>query len=360
MPPHQGPDPTGSLPIGVQAAEDFFCDALGGGGVALEVPPAAAVREEAGGLADVVEQHGQPQHRLRRDPLHRPDRVLVHVPEVVRRALVKAPQGLQLRDDHREDLRKFPEHPPGPRPAEELQKLRKNPLGSHQPEPFPENPQRVLPEPPVRVPHAADDPRRQVLPAPEAVGDSLLRGPGHGVDGEIPPGQVLPEGTGEGHGVRPAAVGVGPVHPVGGDLQRAAAQEDRHRAVLFPGGDHRDPGKDLPDLLGKGGGGDVPVVGLPPQQAVPDAAPHGLGGVPGVPEPGQGLPDRSGAGFRPDHWAMAAVWPRVSFNRSSGESSTWVPIFPPLTIMVAQDRALSSRVVRKAFFIPMGEQPPRI
>ena len=259
-----------------------------------------------------------------------------------------------------------------------------NPLGGHKAEPVPaaqdalrrgglhrksqhrrkaespEDPQGILLKAPVRIADAANDPGLQVRPAAEAVGDPFFGGPGHGVDGEIPAGQILPEGAGEGDEVRAAAVGIGAVHPIGCDFQRAAVEEDGNGAVALPGGDYRKAREGGPYLAGEGRRGDVPVVGLPAQEAVPDAAAHRLGAVTGLLKAGQGLCYGGGALLQPGHWAMAAVEPRTRARRSAGASSTWVPIFPALTMMVGQARALSSRVVRKAFFIPMGEQPPRI
>ena len=56
-----------------------------------------------------------------------------------------------------------------------------------QPEP-PEKAKGVLLQPPVRLPHTADQPGLQILPAAEPV-DQALRPPGHGVDGEVPAGR---------------------------------------------------------------------------------------------------------------------------------------------------------------------------
>jgi hypothetical protein len=58
--------------------------------------------------------------------------------------------------------------------------------------------------------------------------------------------------------------------------------------------------------------------------------------------------------------ATEAVFPFVSRSRSEGESSTCVPIFPPLTRIVSKERQLSWNIVGKSFFMPIGEHPPRI
>ena len=68
---------------------------------------------------------------------------------------------------------------------------------------------------------------------------------GHGIDGEIPPGQVLLQGGDKDHRVGPPPVGVGPIGAVGGHLVGIAVQEHRHRAVAQPGGEDLLPGKDL-------------------------------------------------------------------------------------------------------------------
>ena len=49
---------------------------------------------------------------------------------------------------------------------------------------------------------------------------------------------------------------------------------------------------------------------------------------------------------------------RITFLRSSDATSTWYPIFPALKIIVFQSAAVSSIVVVKNFFIPIGEHPP--
>ena len=48
----------------------------------------------------------------------------------------------------------------------------------------------------------------------------------------------------------------------------------------------------------------------------------------------------------------------ITFSKSAGANSTWNPIRPPETQIVAQSFADASTVVVKNFFIPIGEQPP--
>ena len=136
----------------------------------------------------------------------------------------------------------------------------------------PQQPQAVLPEAPVRVPHAADQPRSQVGLPSEGVRYGPVPGQGHGVDGKVPPGQVLPKAHAEGHGIGPPAIPVALLPAEGGDLQRHVPQKDGDGAVPEAGGEG--PGKEGQDLLRQGRGGHIPVPGGPPQQGVPDAAPH--------------------------------------------------------------------------------------
>jgi hypothetical protein len=82
----------------------------------------------------------------------------------------------------------------------------------------PENPQSVLLKTPVRVPHAPQNPVRQILPPAEGVPEFPLYIEGHGVYCKVSPGQVLLQRTGEGHRFRPPVVSVNAVHPVGRDL----------------------------------------------------------------------------------------------------------------------------------------------
>ena len=65
------------------------------------------------------------------------------------------------------------------------------------------------------------------------------------------------------------------------------------------------------------------------------------------------------AGIRAAHRATGANCPRIRAQRASGSSSTWVPILPPLTMMVSWPLADWSIKVGNSFFIPTGEQPPR-
>ena len=132
----------------------------------------------------------------------------------------------------------------------------------------------------LRIPHGADLLRRQILHAAEVVHDARPLIVGHGIDGEIPPGQILMEGRRKDHLLGMTAVQVLAVDPVGGDLIARELlvflpHQDGHRAVLNAG--INGPAEQSLHLPGPGGGGDVPVSRLPVQQGIPDTAAHGIG-----------------------------------------------------------------------------------
>ncbi len=83
----------------------------------------------------------------------------------------------------------------------------------------------------------------------------------------------------EDHLLRMAAVQILPVDPVGGDLIArqllVLPHQNGDRAVLYARVDG--PAEQGLHLLGLGGGGDVPIPGLPSQQRVPDTAAHRIG-----------------------------------------------------------------------------------
>ena len=89
-----------------------------------------------------------------------------------------------------------------------------------------------------------------------------------------PAEQVLVDVVHERHRIRVALIGIGPLRPEGGDLQGAGLRQHGDGAVLQARFQHPAPGKDGLHLLRPGGGADVPVMGLPAQQRVPDAAAH--------------------------------------------------------------------------------------
>ena len=82
------------------------------------------------------------------------------------------------------------------------------------------------------VAHGPQDALLQVLLPSKGVDEPLGIVVGHGIDGKVPPGRVLPQAAGKGHPVRVPGVGIAAVHPIGRDLQRHALQQHRHRPVL--------------------------------------------------------------------------------------------------------------------------------
>ena len=116
----------------------------------------------------------------------------------------------------------------------------------------------------------------------ERVGQPRFWRKSHGVYGKIPAGQVLADGGGKGHAVGPPVVGIRPLGAEGGDLHPGVSQHGGDRSVLQAGVQHGDARQGGVYLLRPGGGGNVPVAGDAPQQAVPDAAPHRKGGKAGI------------------------------------------------------------------------------
>ena len=189
---------------------------------------------------------------------------------------------------------------------------------------------------------------------------------GHRIDGEIPAGEVLPQAAGEGDPVGVAEVGIAPFPAEGRNLQHLAVQEDADGAVAHPHPVDAAPREGGDDRFRRGGGGEVPVVGGKAHRRVPDAAAH----CPALPPGRFQRPDRLFNRFRPAgggqppgvraaHRATGANCPRIRAQRASGSNSTWVPILPPLTMMVSWPLADWSIKVGNSFFIPTGEQPPR-
>ena len=173
-------------------------------------------------------------------------------------------------------------------------------------------PQGVLPKAPGGFPHTAQRFSLQVLPAPHGVKKSPPGVPGHGVDGEIPPGKVCLHLPDKGHPVRMPVVGIGPVGAVGGHLPVFPLQPDGKGAVAQAGGDYLPAGKDRLHLLRPGGGAKVPVLGRKAQETIPDAAPHRPGLVS---RPFQPLQNRGGRRRHGDFPHSPAPPRTVVFNR---------------------------------------------
>ena len=170
----------------------------------------------------------------------------------------------------------------------------------------PEHAQPVLLEPLHRVSHTANDPALQVRLSTKGVYDRAVWSQSHGVDGEVPAGQVVGEGGDKGHGVGAAAVSVPALTPEGGYLQTMPVQHHRHSAVVDARGDG--VGKKALDLWGEGGGADIPVLGRAGQQQVPDAAAHGVSFKPGLPQSAAAVGDGRGEGVGVIHGVLLSLW----------------------------------------------------
>ena len=156
---------------------------------------------------------------------------------------------------------------------------------SCQPQPA-EKPERVLIEPAVRVAHTADQPGFQIGLSAEQVHQTAGL-PGHGVDSEVPAGQVLGQIVGKLHPVRVAVVGVGPLPAKGGHLYREAVGQNGNSAVFQAGLQTLQSGTGGLNLRREGRGSGVIVVGRKTQQAVPDAASYQYSAVAGSLQPAQ-------------------------------------------------------------------------
>ena len=303
---HQGCDLLPGVRVKAQPAEDLPGQSGALLPVAIEVAHALLIQGEAGGLAQVVEQGGPAQHRRGRGGIHRRQGVVPHISVVPGIALVKAEGGHQLGQDlggHR-GIRL--QHPAGRRAAQQPGQLLPHPLtgdavqqgtAAQQRRPgvllhtkiqhggkahTPQHPQAVLLKAPGRVAHTADKSRCQILPAPVEVDEPLPGVIGHGVDGKVPPLQIPLQAGGKGHPVGVPPVGIGAVHPEGGDLQGQAVHQHRHRAVLQPRLHQTESGKHPLGLLRPGAGGQVKVgEGSPAPQQLPHCAPYQIGPVAG-------------------------------------------------------------------------------
>ena len=214
----------------------------------------------------------------------------------------------------------------------------------------PQNPQGILTEPRSGVSHTADQTGSQVCPAAVQVHQPRCGGIGHGVDGKIPPGQVLPQLGHKEDPIGVAAIGIARLHPVGGDLVDRSLQHQGHGAVLFPGQDLAAVRENRLGLVGGGIGADVPVAGPAAQQAVPDTAPHHIGRmsrpVQGVQQHrhrgGKRNGDRSPLPCRPCH-CICHSWLRSTVQ------VTQSPSWRSAAILSAAAWASGIQVTRKKF-----------
>ena len=144
----------------------------------------------------------------------------------------------------------------------------------------PQNAQRILAEPLVRIAHTANPPGLQIRPPGEIVHQSHVRVVGHGVDGKIPAAQILPQTAGEPHRVGMPGVRISAVYAIGGNLYRAVLLDDRQRSMRQPGLRHCIAAQSVKDtcrFLRQGGGGHIPIGGRPSQQGIPHAAADHIG-----------------------------------------------------------------------------------
>ena len=215
-----------------------------------------AVRDALRGLSEVVQQHREAQHGVRKDGTHGVDDVLADRVHMMLRVLLRLHAGVEIRQDdpgdaelvHRADLLRV-------RRDEQLHELRADALGAHRfqmlrvardcrrrvrvdrkaqlrREPHrAHDAQRVLREALVRVADAADRLQLQVAHAAEEIHEPLLVVVGHRVDGEVAAAQILRQVRRKCHFIRVAAVRVRAVDPVGRDLEAVLLEEHGHRAV---------------------------------------------------------------------------------------------------------------------------------
>ena len=264
-----------------------------------EMSHAAAIQGKALWLAHIVKQHGPPKQRFRPDGVQRMEGMLPHIVAVVRISLVKAHHGQDLRQRSACRFRILPQDRRRIRAAQQLGQLLADPLRRNVPQQFPAARQRraggrfdgkaqhgrkpqaaqdsegILGKAPFRLAHAAQDSRFQIRPSFEGIIQRFPQICRHGIDGKIPPGQILRQGSGKRDLRRVAVVGICAVPAEGGGLHLSLRPAYRHRAVLQPRGNGFLP-KDRHRLLRQGGGGHIPVPRHAAQQAVPDAAAHAV------------------------------------------------------------------------------------
>ena len=308
MVPHQCADAPGGSVVKPQAAADGLCHLRAGPVMAVKMAYAPFVQRKALGLAQIVQQHGPPQHRLRRRGVHRMGRVAPDVIAVVAVVLLKPHTGQDLRQHHTQHLGFLRQHPSGVFSAQQLCQFLPYPFRRHIPQiaallpqgtvgvlldgkaqrggkpQRPQDPQRVLGKAALRLPHAPQHFRLNVLLPAEGIEERSPHIHGHGVDGQIPPGQILRQIPCEGDGGGMAVVGIVSVGAEGGDLTGQTAAADGHGAVPQAGGN----GKMIEQrhgLLRQGGGGHIPVVGRCAHQHVPHTAAHHVRLVPGGLQP---------------------------------------------------------------------------
>ena len=88
----------------------------------------------------------------------------------------------------------------------------------------PQDAQRVLLKAAFRLPHRPHEMGGKVVPPAKGVDEPLLSAVCHGVDGEIPPGKILPHIRHKADGIGVAAIGIGPLGAEGRCLIEPAAR----------------------------------------------------------------------------------------------------------------------------------------
>ena len=271
--------------------------------MAIGMAHALPVEGEAFGLSAVVQQHGQAQYLGGGHGIHGVEGVFPHIIAVIGGALVKAHHGRKPWQHPGDDVMVFPQHAPRALPTQKPGQLGADALCRHagkvaspgvdslgraffNAQPVdrrkpqrPQHAQRVLVKAALSLAHAADHPCAQILLPAEGIHQPLCGMIGHGVDGEIPPGQVLPYIGDEGDAVGMAVIGIRAIYPKGGDLVGHMVQHHGEGAVLQTGFHHMAAAEGSLHFLRRGRGADIPVLGEKPQQAVPDAPAHRIGPV---------------------------------------------------------------------------------
>ena len=216
------------------------------------------------GLADIVEEGGQPQQTVGAGLVHHRQGVGQHILVPVDRVLFEGQPGKlgeelvgQPGPDHEPEGRRW--H----RDHHDLVQLVTDPLGRHDGQPLmtgsdrlhqagvgfeiqpgdetggPEHSERVVGEGHLRVERSPESPGRQVDQAIEGIDELQVRETErHGVDGEIPSRQVVLDAMAE-HHVGLPGVGMVGLRPVGGDLVALAASETPDGAEPLPLGPYR-------------------------------------------------------------------------------------------------------------------------
>ena len=225
-------------------------------GVSIKMPLALAVQCKCTGLSCIVQQRRPTQGQVPFHMLHHMGGVGVNIVSMVVAMLVKAHQGSQFRDHLGNDRRKG-QQILSLRQQEKFAQLLKNPFPGQilhqgcqvkhgfpgfflhlQPKPHgkahaSQNPQAVLLKPLFRLAHRPEDAIFQILRPAKGIAQTTQGGIGHGVDGEIPPGQILLDGGHKADLLGMAIVQIVPLGAEGGDLHHAVVRNNAHGAMLL-------------------------------------------------------------------------------------------------------------------------------